>query len=74
MGTPRLDSCIPLPIKREELEVLVDKAKDWALMHGEKNNFSLMKHIFISYLSYFYSLSFAQVLACDPLMHMILTE
>lgn len=34
MGTPRLDTCVPLPIDREELETLVDKAKDWALMHG----------------------------------------
>lgn len=35
MDVPRLDSCIPLPIDEEELETLVDKAKDWALMHGE---------------------------------------
>ncbi|XP_052120485.1 glutathione synthetase isoform X1 [Frankliniella occidentalis] len=34
MGTPRLDTCIPLPIEQEELETLVSKAKDWALMHG----------------------------------------
>lgn len=34
MGTPRLDTCVPVPIDQEELETLVDKAKDWAIMHG----------------------------------------
>ncbi|XP_044735967.1 glutathione synthetase-like isoform X1 [Chrysoperla carnea] len=27
-------SCITLPLKKEVLEEIVDKAKDWALMHG----------------------------------------
>eukprot|EP00092_Neocalanus_flemingeri_P009940 GFUD01010718.1.p1 GENE.GFUD01010718.1~~GFUD01010718.1.p1 ORF type:complete len:482 (+),score=144.35 GFUD01010718.1:71-1516(+) len=29
-----MDPCIPLPIPNEQLEDLVDKAKDYALMHG----------------------------------------
>ena len=37
MGTPRLDTCVPVPIDQEELETLVDKAKDWAIMHGESH-------------------------------------
>lgn len=29
-----LPNCIPLPIEENELIELVDKAKDWAIMHG----------------------------------------
>ncbi|XP_015592883.1 glutathione synthetase isoform X1 [Cephus cinctus] len=29
-----MDLCIPLPLPNEELEDIIDKAKDWALMHG----------------------------------------
>lgn len=32
--TPTLPSCIPFPIAKEQLLDVVDKAKDWALMHG----------------------------------------
>lgn len=39
-----LPSIVPLPVCREELEELVEKAKDWALMHGacmrSKTNFN----------------------------------
>lgn len=38
MGTPRLDTCVPVPIEQEELETIVDKAKDWAIMHGGQLN------------------------------------
>eukprot|EP00092_Neocalanus_flemingeri_P041729 GFUD01045450.1.p1 GENE.GFUD01045450.1~~GFUD01045450.1.p1 ORF type:complete len:481 (+),score=147.92 GFUD01045450.1:73-1515(+) len=38
-----MDPCIPLPIPDDQLEDLVDKAKDYALMHGicmrQKDNF-----------------------------------
>jgi len=38
-----MDPCIPIPIPDDELEELVEKAKDFALMHGicmrQKNNF-----------------------------------
>lgn len=41
---PNLDSCIPLPIDDATLEDVVQKAKDWAIMHGAamrtKDNFS----------------------------------
>nr|CAD7606392.1 unnamed protein product [Timema genevievae] len=44
MSTPRLESCIPLPLGDDVLEEIVDKARDWALMHGaamrSKDNFS----------------------------------
>lgn len=29
-----LPSVIPVPLPKEELEELIDKSKDWALMHG----------------------------------------
>jgi hypothetical protein len=29
-----------VPLKREILEEIIDKAKDWALMHGKKINFN----------------------------------
>ena len=29
-----LEPCVQLKLSREELENVVDKAKDWALMHG----------------------------------------
>lgn len=29
-----LPSVVPIPIPEDELEELIDKAKDWALMHG----------------------------------------
>lgn len=34
MSVFRLEPCIPLPLSKEELRETVDKAKDWALMHG----------------------------------------
>lgn len=41
---PDLDSCIPFPIDETTLNDVVQKAKDWALMHGaamrSKANFS----------------------------------
>lgn len=41
---PDLDSCIPFPIDEATLNDVVQKAKDWALMHGaamrSKANFS----------------------------------
>ncbi|PNF30928.1 hypothetical protein B7P43_G03201 [Cryptotermes secundus] len=44
MTTNRLEPCIKLPLENEILEDIVDKAKDWALMHGagmrSKVNFS----------------------------------
>uniref|UniRef100_A0A2M4AFW1 Glutathione synthetase n=1 Tax=Anopheles triannulatus TaxID=58253 RepID=A0A2M4AFW1_9DIPT len=33
-STPKLKSCIPLPIDEAKLIDVVEKAKDWALMHG----------------------------------------
>jgi glutathione synthase len=39
-----LPSCIPLPLEKEQLEEIVSKAKDYALMHGicmrSKNNYN----------------------------------
>ena len=32
-----MDPCIPLPIPDEQLEDLVEKAKDYALMHGKQH-------------------------------------
>lgn len=29
-----LESCIPLPLDEKVLNDVVEKAKDWALMHG----------------------------------------
>ncbi|KAJ8931279.1 hypothetical protein NQ314_015846, partial [Rhamnusium bicolor] len=41
---PRLPSCVPIPLPEDELKELVEKAKDWAIMHGaamrSKTNFS----------------------------------
>lgn len=31
---PDLDSCIPLPLDEKTLAEVVDKSKDWAIMHG----------------------------------------
>lgn len=33
-----LEPCIRLPLPKNELKETVDKAKDWALMHGNDNN------------------------------------
>ncbi|XP_077283408.1 glutathione synthetase-like isoform X3 [Arctopsyche grandis] len=33
-ATPHLEPCIPLPLSDSELSAVVEKAKDWALMHG----------------------------------------
>lgn len=38
MASTQLSPCISLPLKREILEDIIDKAKDWALMHGKKKN------------------------------------
>jgi len=42
MATTQLSPCISLPLKREILEDIIDKAKDWALMHGKKINLNKM--------------------------------
>lgn len=34
MSQSRLASCIPLPLDNKILTSVVEKAKDWALMHG----------------------------------------
>lgn len=34
MEISRLQPCIQLQLSKEELESIIDKAKDWALMHG----------------------------------------
>ncbi|XP_049537842.1 glutathione synthetase-like isoform X2 [Anopheles darlingi] len=43
-STPTLKSCIPLPLDEAQLIDVVEKAKDWALMHGaamrSKQNFN----------------------------------
>ncbi|XP_039293079.1 glutathione synthetase-like isoform X2 [Nilaparvata lugens] len=45
MSDPRLPSCLELPNNLDELNDLIEKAKDWALMHGagmrSKTNFSM---------------------------------
>lgn len=33
-GIPVLSPCVSLPLSENELVSVVDKAKDWALMHG----------------------------------------
>jgi hypothetical protein len=38
MACSQLSPYINLPLKREILEDILDKAKDWALMHGKKIN------------------------------------
>lgn len=34
MTQARLASCIPLPLENKVLVSVIEKAKDWALMHG----------------------------------------
>lgn len=34
MSSSYLESCINFPIEKEKLLDIVEKAKDWALMHG----------------------------------------
>jgi len=34
MNSTNMDPCIPIPLPEDQLEELVDKAKDYALMHG----------------------------------------
>ncbi|KFB42034.1 AGAP000534-PA-like protein [Anopheles sinensis] len=33
-STPTLKSCIPFPLEEDQLVEVVEKAKDWAIMHG----------------------------------------
>ncbi|XP_063218318.1 glutathione synthetase-like isoform X3 [Bacillus rossius redtenbacheri] len=33
-SVPHLDACISLPLENEVLEDIIEKARDWALMHG----------------------------------------
>lgn len=44
MSQARLTSCIPVPLERKALINIIEKAKDWALMHGvgmrDKKNFT----------------------------------
>lgn len=34
MSQARFTSCIPLPLDQKKLVNVIEKAKDWALMHG----------------------------------------
>lgn len=69
MASPILPKCIPLPLDDETLEDIVQKGKDWSLMHGaamrSKNDFNpdvlqvyclqfLLKFLF--YFMFIYSL------------------
>lgn len=42
---PILESCLKLPIENDKLVEIIEKAKDWALMHGaamrSKANFNM---------------------------------
>lgn len=44
MSQARLASCLPLPLEHKVLVNVIEKAKDWALMHGvgmrDKKQFS----------------------------------
>lgn len=44
MSQSKLASCIPMPIEHRALSNVIEKAKDWALMHGvgmrDKKQFS----------------------------------
>ncbi|KAK6645633.1 hypothetical protein RUM43_001913 [Polyplax serrata] len=44
MEVPKMNSCLPVPIDKRIFSDLVDRAKDWALMHGagmrSKTNFN----------------------------------
>lgn len=44
MSQSRLASCVPMPIEHRALSNVIEKAKDWALMHGvgmrDKKQFS----------------------------------
>lgn len=44
MSQARLASCIPLPLEPKALVSVIEKAKDWALMHGvgmrDRKNFT----------------------------------
>ncbi|XP_061724242.1 glutathione synthetase-like isoform X2 [Cydia pomonella] len=44
MSQARFTSCIPLPLEHKTLVAVIEKAKDWALMHGvgmrDKKNFT----------------------------------
>ena len=42
-----MDPCIPLPIPDEQLEDLVEKAKDYALMHGKLLSWQEKCHTFL---------------------------
>ena len=33
---PKMEPCIPLPLNEKTLNDLVEKAKDYCLMHGKK--------------------------------------
>ena len=35
MDVPHLQPCIPVPLEEKKFKELVDKSKDWALMHGK---------------------------------------
>lgn len=42
MEISRLQPCIQLQLSKEELESIIDKAKDWALMHGTNKYIKLI--------------------------------
>ena len=50
-----MDPCIPIPIPDDELEELVEKAKDFALMHGKKNKSEKVRLIIVVYSRYLHA-------------------
>lgn len=60
MEISRLQPCIQLQLSKEELESIIDKAKDWALMHGIDKYIKFIVHhcslskMYNNYLKFIY--------------------
>ena len=56
MASNRLEPCIKLPLENDVLQDIVEKAKDWALMHGKYLIFLLKFEQIISVIYFITSL------------------
>uniref|UniRef100_A0AAG5DQC8 Glutathione synthetase n=1 Tax=Anopheles atroparvus TaxID=41427 RepID=A0AAG5DQC8_ANOAO len=74
--TPTLQSCIPFPLREDDLVDVVEKAKDWAIMHGaamrskqEFNPDALQFAPFILTPSSFPRVEFQKAVALQPVLN-----
>lgn len=68
MTACRLEPCVQLPLSKETLREIVDKGKDWTLMHGNGILLLIIKLHLVMKQVVDFLLSYNRYLSCDILL------